>query len=297
MEEETGEVEKVKENFRIIKGKFKYGKYNDEVGMFMAIISSEDLKSWNLIMTDNPESRLTPVDGDYIVFRRVFNDNSIKDKKRSYRFKQQLKEKIKMKLEKLFTDNKAEVEEFFNQELHLLAKEKVKLEFALEETTKEELKDKLPQLFVTEVNTEKEIEEDQEDTVLDCSLLISPLKGKRVVEFNSGDQILVETSTPNYNLIAEELSEIAVDENRLIAEIEEIKYDHQEKVYHFLVQFSEDFFGEATIDANSNMKLKVPDQNSDDKNQEPDDVSDHTMNVFLVSLILIILLLMLITLL
>ncbi|MGM0502563.1 MAG: hypothetical protein ACQERJ_08515 [Bacillota bacterium] len=250
--------QKQEKPFKIIKGQFKYGKYDDETGMFMGILGNEKLKSWNLIMSDNPEDQLTAVDGDYIVFKRIFSDNTVKEKQRSYKFKEQLREQIEDSTQELLTATLAEIEDFFNQELHSITKEKIKLEVGVEEVAEEEIKENFPQLFIIEDNEGEE--DDDEDTILDCSLLIAPISGKRLGQIDVGDEILLETSAANRNLINEEIPEIITAEDKLLGRILEIKYDEEDQTYQFLVMFSEEILGQAIIDANANMKLAVPGQ-------------------------------------
>lgn len=245
------------DKFKIVKGKFKYGKFEDEVGMFMAVFGNEKLRSWNLIMTDDPESQLTPVDGDYIIFKRIFAGNSIKEKKRSYKFKQQVKEKLEEKVQDLITAPSPEIEDFFDQQLHIIAKERIKLEIGIEEVTKEELEKELPQLFHEE-QEESTSEPEKEKKVLQCSVLIAPIKGRKISNLSKGDEIVLGLTGPQYQKYKEELAEVISAENKIIGTIQEINYDPEEDLYLFSVYFTADIYGETTLDASDNMKLEIP---------------------------------------
>ena len=292
MEEENIEVNESNVDFRIIKGKFKYGKFEDEVGMFMAIIGEEELKSWNLIMTDNPESQLTPVEGDYIIFKRIFDGNTIKEKKRSYNFKYELKEKINSSAEKLATATNQELEDFFDRQLHILAKEKIKLDLAIEEISEEKLKNDMPQIFHDETESELDDENQNEHTIVQCSVLIAPINGEKIANINIGDKIILEFKGPQYEKYKKDLAEVITEENKLIGTLEEINYDQQEEEYVLAVKFNSEIYGEATMDANSNMKLEVPHQEDEVDLNQYQNLSDTIIILLIVvSMILVIILL------
>ncbi|MFO7820189.1 MAG: hypothetical protein R6V17_08150, partial [Halanaerobacter sp.] len=233
------------ENFKVVKGKFKYGKYDDEVGMFMVILGNDEVKSWNLIMTDDPESQLTPIDGDYIIFKRIFDGNTIKDKKRSYNFKQQLKEELDDSAPKLIRAAEEEVENFFDRHLHLLAKEEVDLSLATEEIREEKVRKDFPQLFIAPPSEEETREE--EKTVLDCSISIAPIDGKRLVNIKIGDKLILKfPGLESQEGLQEELAEVRDEKDKLIGKVEEVDYDEEEDIYIFLASFTPQIFGRAT---------------------------------------------------
>jgi hypothetical protein len=293
-------VEKLKEeeaelgdNFKIIKGKFKYGKYNDEVGMFMAIIGEEELHSWNLVMTDNPELQLTPVEGNYIVFKRIFAEIPIKDKKRSYNFKQQLQEELKESLSELIAGSLTEIEEFFDRHIHLIAKEEVDLDLVVEEFSKDKLKSDLPQLFVTEDDDSAQIEETEpEDIVIDCSVLIAPLTGKKFSNFEIGDKLLVEATGSDYKKLEKEAPQVITADNKSIGQIEEIKHNKDADEYELSIKFGPRLYGSATIDSNSSIKLEVPYQQQEFDLMDYDYLYDKIINFLLIMLVLSVLVLL-----
>lgn len=278
------------ENFKVIKGQFKYGKYDDEVGMLMAILGNDEVKSWNLIMTDDPESQLTPIDGDYIIFKRIFDGNTIKDKKRSYTFKQQLKEELDDSASELIRAAEEEVEDFFDRHLHLLAKEDVDLSLATEEIREEKVRKDFPQLFITSPSEEEEVE--KEETVLDCSVSIAPIDGKRLVNIKIGDKIILKfPGLESQGGLQEELAEVRYKEDKLIGKVEEIDYDEEEDIYIFLASFTPQIFGRATVDAHSNMKLEVPYQSNETDLKDYELLHDNTIRFLLVMLVTMITLL------
>ncbi|MGM0370221.1 MAG: hypothetical protein ACQEP9_07365 [Bacillota bacterium] len=289
LEEDVG----LGEDFKIVKGKFEYGKYNDEVGMFMAIIGEEELKSWNLVMTDNPESQLTPIDGDYIVFKRIFAEIPIKDKKRSYKFKQQLQEELKESINELIVGSLTEVEEFFDRHIHLIAKEEVDLDLVVEEFSKGKLKSDFPQLFVTEDDDSEQSEEtESEDIVIDCSVLIAPLTGKKFSNFEIGDKLLVEATGSDYKQLENEAPQVITDDNKSIGQIEEIKHNKDNDEYELSIKFGPQLYGTASIDSNSSIKLEVPYQQQKFDLTDYDYLYDRAINFLLIMLVLSVIILL-----
>ncbi|MBM7556427.1 hypothetical protein [Halanaerobacter jeridensis] len=287
------ELNESNDNYRIIKGKFKYGKFEDEVGMFMAIIGSEELKSWNLIMTDNPEAQLTPVDGDYIIFKRIFDGNTIKEKKRSYNFKYELKDKLEDSVERLTTATKQEIEKFFDRELHILAKERIKLDLATEEISAEKLENDMPQMFHNEEDQELEEEVEDESTVVQCSVIIAPINGQKIANINIGDEILLEFSGAQYEKYKEDLAEVIEEENKVVGTLEEVNYDQEEDSYILLVHFTSEIYGKTSMDANNNMKLKVPYQQEEVEIEQYKDVPDLMISLMLAALAILVIILLL----
>lgn len=278
--------------FKVVKAKFKYGKYDDEVGMLMAIFGPEEVKSWNLIMTDDPESQLTPVDGDYIIFKRIFDGNSIKDKKRSYNIKQQIREELEEKPADLITATPEEIEDFFDRNLHLVVKEEVDLDLVVEEIGEKRLREDFPELFVQE--DEEEEKEEEEETVISCSVSIAPISGKKLAKVKISDQIVLKFTENKFAQWQEELAEITAGENKVVGTIEEIDYNPEEEEYIFLVKFVENVYGKATVEANSNMKLEVPTAENEDDWKVKNPLYD-TTNIILLIILVIMFIALLIT--
>jgi hypothetical protein len=261
--------------------------------MFMAIIGEEELHSWNLVMTDNPELQLTPVEGNYIVFKRIFAEIPIKDKKRSYNFKQQLQEELKESLSELIAGSLTEIEEFFDRHIHLIAKEEVDLDLVVEEFSKDKLKSDLPQLFVTEDDDSAQIEETEpEDIVIDCSVLIAPLTGKKFSNFEIGDKLLVEATGSDYKKLEKEAPQVITADNKSIGQIEEIKHNKDADEYELSIKFGPRLYGSATIDSNSSIKLEVPYQQQEFDLMDYDYLYDKIINFLLIMLVLSVLVLL-----
>jgi len=167
-------------------------------------------------------------------------------------------------------DNDQEIERIIKEAIENVIQEAVSLNLIIEKANQEELKLIYPELFAKKSDsTSKEDDLSNDNSSLDgiinsgklnidiklnCTPVISPVKGRRITELNLGDELVVKVNDDRE--ISKSVASILEknEDGDVVGLIREINYNEELDRYNVLVQFKSNIFGNLVVDPEVKVK-------------------------------------------
>ncbi|PRX32521.1 hypothetical protein BX659_10470 [Orenia metallireducens] len=302
------ETQGLQDGYLLINCKFNYGGRTKNYGFINLII---DIKSKSLIKA----SALLTSDRD--IWDINLHISFFKDELDEFMERTATTEDNDLRLEikdnldvtgLVEANNNEEIERIVQETIENIIQEAVSLNLIIERINQEELRVIYPQLLnKKEGVADKEATSNNDKDALDgatnngklnidiklnCTPIISPVKGRKITELNLGDELIVKVNDDR------EISKSIVsmleknEDGDLIGMIYEINYNKELDRYNVLVQFKSNIFGNLVIDPELKVKFnKTIIENESNQREGLKEIDQNILIIGIFAAIMIILIL------